>query len=374
MDTPQSGVSRLSRRQFKLRVATGLTGVAIASSFLTSPERPADAAIPQRYRIADVGTLRTDGEGTSTALGINANGFVVGVADADGGTRVGFRWDQAGGRLNFRTNSVTLGGSHSTGWGINDGLQIAGEANTADVPSQFSHAFFFGPGMVDLNGQGPFNGGQNSRAVAINNSGIACGAAQIQGGQFRPFRYSSSTGVQALPTLGGGGRANAINAAGRIVGLADVPNGTHAAIWSGPSEPTSFIILTFTRSVLSEAFGINDAGLVVGARKVSGAWGAYLFRPTTNRASPLATLSGTRESWAFDINNRSQVVGMAQARSATTRRAVIWEGNRVVDLNSRLPNNSGWRLIRAVALNDAGQIVGEGIRLGRLRGFVLTPQ
>jgi len=43
------------------------------------------------------------------------------------------------------------------------------------------------------------------------------------------------------------------------------------------------------------------------------------------------------------------------------------------DLNTLIPANSGWVLIAASHINDAGQIVGVGLLNGNLHGFLLTP-
>ncbi len=43
------------------------------------------------------------------------------------------------------------------------------------------------------------------------------------------------------------------------------------------------------------------------------------------------------------------------------------------DLNSLIPAGSGWALSVARDINDAGQIVGEGVINGQQRAFLLTP-
>ena len=48
-------------------------------------------------------------------------------------------------------------------------------------------------------------------------------------------------------------------------------------------------------------------------------------------------------------------------------------GGVMSDLNALIPAGSGWTLENANAINDAGQIVGSGLRGGKLRAFLLTP-
>jgi hypothetical protein len=44
-----------------------------------------------------------------------------------------------------------------------------------------------------------------------------------------------------------------------------------------------------------------------------------------------------------------------------------------VDLNTLIPNDSGWYLQGALSINDAGEIVGYGLIDGNLHGFRATP-
>jgi probable HAF family extracellular repeat protein len=43
-------------------------------------------------------------------------------------------------------------------------------------------------------------------------------------------------------------------------------------------------------------------------------------------------------------------------------------------LNKLIPAGTGWVLITAYGINNAGQIVGEGTVNGKQHGFLLTPQ
>jgi hypothetical protein len=45
----------------------------------------------------------------------------------------------------------------------------------------------------------------------------------------------------------------------------------------------------------------------------------------------------------------------------------------MTDLNTLLPASSGWLIFAAFAINDAGQIVGNGVLNGQERACLLTP-
>jgi hypothetical protein len=50
-----------------------------------------------------------------------------------------------------------------------------------------------------------------------------------------------------------------------------------------------------------------------------------------------------------------------------------WENGTIIDLNSLLPSGSGWLIYGALGINDAGQIVGNGITNGQERACLLSP-
>jgi len=87
----------------------------------------------------------------------------------------------------------------------------------------------------------------------------------------------------------------------------------------------------------------------------------------------LGSLGGP-DSAARDINVHGQVVG------ATGVGAFLWTpttpggtSGEMVGLNSLIDPLSGWELFTAAAINDAGQITGDGRIGGEYHAFLLTP-
>ena len=123
----------------------------------------------------------------------------------------------------------------------------------------------------------------------------------------------------------------------------------------------------------STAFGINDAGQVVG----------YSNSTTTDRAFLWDAVSGMQdlgdllglpdESEAYGINNAGQVVGDSTATGGG--RAFLWDAlNGTQNLNDLIDPGLSAVLLSAKAINASGQIVCTGITDGRWeQAFLLTP-
>jgi probable HAF family extracellular repeat protein len=88
----------------------------------------------------------------------------------------------------------------------------------------------------------------------------------------------------------------------------------------------------------------------------------------------LTDLGPAGDLWAGPraIDAAGRVVGAATGTDGQ-RYAALWQGGAPVDLNGLLPADSGWHLVRANGINDAGQIAGAGRINGQVHGYLLTP-
>jgi probable HAF family extracellular repeat protein len=118
---------------------------------------------------------------------------------------------------------------------------------------------------------------------------------------------------------------------------------------------------------------VNDADQVAGYSQTStGDLNAFVW-DRTRGFQVINPFPGGGQSLAYDINNKGQVVGAADS-SEDVLRAFIYSNGTMQDLNRPIPPGSGWELTTAKAINDKGQIVGQGVINGERRSYLLNPR
>jgi probable HAF family extracellular repeat protein len=331
-----------------------------------------DAGTSPRYDVRALGTL---GGATSEATAINNLGQVVGTAAAaDGGLRA-FLWNPDGGGMIDLEAPPCPGEARATA--INDHGRIAGYWSCTDGGSR---AFSWDNGQ--LMALDPLPGGTTSYAYGINDRGQIVGTSDVPDGSgtishYRAAVLWSDGGVVLLPpkpTYHTIYTAAGINENGEIAGweyyIGSSLNST-AVLWTGgkmealPRGGTSQTIITGPQD---QANAINDLGLIVGE---------YEQRPDGTPVSLAViwenkqprTLGGGK---ALAINNAGLIVGARKDRG--TDRAQLWKDGAQRDLNELIAADGGWLLLRANGINEAGQIVGAGMLNGQTRAFLLTPR
>jgi probable HAF family extracellular repeat protein len=335
----------------------------IAGIASTPGELQYDAFLLSSNVMTDLGAL---GGMESEATAVNSLGQVAGWSLlGDNSSQHAFIY--SGGTM---TDLGTLGGNAATVTALNDAGQVVGQDFTTDFKT---HAFLYTSGpLTDLGTLG----GANSTANGINNAGVVVGDASAADGSTHAFRYANGS-MMDLGTFGGNSSlGKAINNAGIIAGEYTTTSNTTRGFIYANGVATDIGTLGGSTTLLAGDLGpsgcLNAAGQITGVSTLTGdapgVGHAFLF--SNGAINDLGTLGGDF-STAQSVNNMGQVVGYSFLAGDASLHAFLWQNGNMVDLNSLLPANSGWELITAFFINDAGRIVGEGLFNGSFEWYVM---
>ena len=335
-----------------------LLGVGLLSAVSHVCAATAASQTPE-YAVIDLGTL---GGTVSHARDINEHGHVAGVS----------RFDDSGRNHAFlyadglMQDLGALNAEHSEALGINDYDEVVGVIWNDDF--SIYHAFLYSNGsMEDL---GTLSG-KYSIAFEINNASQVVGWSRIDNGlgSNRAFMYENGV-MRNLGRLPGGDNSEAfgINNAGQVVGASTIFGfGRNRAflLSDGVMENLG------TRDGNSQAYAINELGDVVGEYEVGVFGDTRAFLYSNGSMKNLGTLGGFN-SYAYAINDQGQIVGKSTVSGRT--HAFLYADGSMRDLNDLIDSALGWVLTKALAINNAGQIVGSGRNSsGQEHGFLLNP-
>jgi probable HAF family extracellular repeat protein len=329
------------------------------------------------YTVTDVGPLNDINDEAPGATCVSNAGMVIGRALLPAGPDRPFLW--------IKSNILdlgTFGGPNGGARGINARGEVVGKADTAAVPEQ-EHAFFWSDGVLHDLGT---LGGDSSVANSINKLGSTAGAADttipdpthtIGLTENHAFLRTLDGALQDLGTLGGpNSHGISINDNGVIVGWSQIdfevgafgiPD-LHPVMWVN-GVPAR---LPDLGGSVSLATSVNNEGNAVGQSFLADDSAFYAVMWQKGELSNLGAIGDDVLSSASSINNRGDVVGLSVTTSFASR-AFRWQKGAMIDLNTLIPANSGWVLLGAAHINDAGQIVGSGLLNGNLHAFLLTP-
>lgn len=331
-----------------------LSRLGLAAS-LVALHLSAHAVSRYEVQLIDVGS-----DAFFTPQALNDQGLVIGAvnsAQPGGTTRTAVLWSGE----TWQALPHVPGGFHIEPLGVNNAGQVVG--------SDGGLAFIWQAGNTQrLSAFGP-----PSRANAINEAGIAVGMDGTQA-----IRWTNGV-AQALerPAHLSSAQALGLNEAGVIVGVGrlsaegDAP--TVALRWQGEQVGQ----LAQGDAINAQATAVNEAGTVIGhaqfadGREQAARWDG-------DSLSWLAQLSPQATARAFGISDAGLIVGQSKiwqdvAQGSFVSRATLWEGTAAHDLTDLLSNGDGWTLSAAMGINASGQIVGQGLYQGKRVGFILSP-
>lgn len=304
------------------------------------------------YTITDLGTL---GGSMSAANAISNGGQIVGQSTNSAGTYLGFVAHSG----SIQSTGSISNESSGSATGVNASGQVVGSDTDK---SGLSHAFVAATGgLQQLAG---LVGGLGSFANGVNSSGQVAGYAEDALGLKHAVVWVNGSATD-MGTLGGfNALAESINDYGHATGYSYISGNaaTHAFYWNGSGMED----IGTLGGADSYGYAVNNNNIVVGWSYTSGNTARHAFYWDGTSMHDIGVIAVY--SYAYGVNNENQIVGISGGQ------AFLYSGGAMINLNSVLPANSGWDLIEATAINDAGQIVGYGTINGNEHAFLLTPQ
>jgi probable HAF family extracellular repeat protein len=332
--------------------------VVVAAGFIGLAP-PSSGATLATYRVDDLGALA--GDSGSVARGINVSGQVVGWSNGPTGTRAFVYTDGIGMRL----LPAPAGRPHSVARAINNAGTVVGTATTGGT--DLGHAVRWTNGVprdIGTLGSGPY-----SEGYGINTAGTAVGYSYIDGAVLDGTHAFVQTDPAAMVdvTPGGSAEGQGVNSVGQVTGW---KNGRafrwHAGTFTDLGVPVGL--------AMSFGFAINDGGQVAGSAISASGNTERPFRYTDGIGS--VVLGGVGEhNTAFGINSRGDVVGTGRAVAGPIRAFIYTDSGGMADLNALIDPASGWVVMGASSINDAGQIAAYGFSnlTGQSHALRLSP-
>lgn len=257
----------------------------------------------------------------------------------------------------------SLGGAYTQANAINNKGEIAGHGTLVVNGKTVVHGYVHRNGVMqdmklsegsfyfyDMNDAGEIVGNFNDRTPFIFSNGQARTLGNLPG--------SSSSD------------ARIINASGKILGTSENIGDL--------SSVRTFLYSSGELQDLSSGAGCRSSSYQAlnDTDQLAGLCDGKLVIRSGSAIKQLGSIPGSERTEVIDMNNSGQVVGNFYVTGSNLSRMFFYDGAELINLGEESSIAAGgWKLFRAKAMNDSGQIIATGYRnnLSDLRYLLLTP-
>jgi hypothetical protein len=355
----------------KSRITSNLFSIAIAAVLpCTAIPSTTHATTPQ-YQIYDIGVVDV-GDTFSQGLGVSPGGIAVGRSIRNDGSHA-FTWTLNGGIVGLPD---LAGRSYCVSNSANDNGIVVGTGATT----------VFGSGRLPViwqNGvvsQLPLPVLQTlGDANSVNASAVAVGSVNA-GSDQRGVIYNGGSATIITQTTANGGfflTAFGINDAGRVVGQGIDPQNAarNVGIVYDIGQGMAFEVGALPGNNGALAFGVSNNGYVVGSSMQNQGLGLPFVWSEANGMVAIPLAFGTSLGQAEGVNSSGWVVGTDGGAFAVP---FLYDGINTYRLQDLIPGNSGWDLSMntsssAQGISESGVIVGTGVHDGETHAYAMVP-
>jgi probable HAF family extracellular repeat protein len=358
-------------RALRARSWTGLLLATLGLVFLPAVSKHTQHAqtTPGPYTLTDLGSL---GGGDTQAFDLNDSSQVVGYARTASLQSRAFLWDDG--------QMVNLGVVNADDFqSAAVDLNVLGHAvGTSTLKNGLARAALWRNGsIIGLTPElPPYEG--TSFASAINDHGHIVGAIDDDSSLVYDGILWANGSRTALGDLGGGSTRPAdINNAGQVVGTSNTSvalGQPHAFLWQNGVMTDLGLLRGDDQD--SGAAAINADGVIVGTSGRLDENTSVDYRPFVWENGVMSAIpTPSFEAYATDINDAGVVVGlMRTSGAASPYHAWIYVNGVVTNLNSLIHSGSGLHVAYANAINNNGEIAGVAFDAqGQAHGVLLRP-
>ncbi|WP_164013078.1 DUF3466 family protein [Pyxidicoccus trucidator] len=331
-------------------------------------------AAPPQYTIIDLGTVQSS-DIASQAFRISPGGVVTGRSLGTSQNRT-YRWTQATGLVGL-PNLTSPSRIYSAGNGANDAGAVVGTGTTTASGVNPLPLLWQGGAVSQL----PLPPGQSAgRANDVNSSMVAVGSAGggtseravlYSGGASKLITQTTPTGCYLVSAFG-------INNAGLVVGIGVDPNNSarNVGIVYNSVTNTATDVGGLPGRNGAIAYDVSENGRVVGVSMNNQGSGVPFIWDSANGMRAIPLPAGTSQGSARGVNSAGWVVGNASSASSVP---FLFDGVTTYRLGDLLPAGSGWNLLTgtsnsAFGISETGVIVGTGVHNGATHAYAMIPK